>query len=188
MSTCVCQCVPSLSIHTTEQSRRKHQRVVYSGRAMSPPALLCLPVFVIKVAGRGKVRERWQCCITGWRRLSVQRDVFFLIPNYLYPTVRKLFLSKGAAASLRLQLSQPATVPIVFTTQQHRKWNIHVFTEPKTQAKMDDNPSIVALRHILDRHIMRMQHCFHSYCEVVQTWNLFLLYYQKVKEWSDVRK
>lgn len=31
---------------------------------------------------------------------------------------------------------------------------MHVFTEPKMQAKMDDNSSIVALSHILDRHII----------------------------------
>ena len=37
---------------------------------------------------------------------------------------------------------------------------MHVFTEPKTQAKMDDNSSIVALRHLLDRHIIRIRYCF----------------------------
>lgn len=68
------------------------------------------------------------------------------------------FVFHRTAASPRLQIVYSAMVLIAFTTGQERKWNMHVFTEPKPQAKMDDNSSMVALRHISDSHIMRK--CF----------------------------
>lgn len=89
-----------------------------------------------------------RCCPSDSKLISVQKS-----------KNPRCFWSKGQLPAQDYSL-QSTMVPLVFTNQQERKWNMHVFTEPNTQAKMDDNSSIVALSHILDRHIMRPRYCF----------------------------
>lgn len=105
-----------------------------------------------------------------------------------------LFLKESAAADRRLRAFYVVGHRSVSPTCRERKFKKkkrHVFHWGKTTQVMDDNPSIVALSHILDWHIMRLCYCFLQllWSGPNMTFVLceYLVYASMVQNESDVR-
>lgn len=141
--------------------RAKREETSPSVRQMSSLALL-YPLFMRWGCRKRKGQTAVKVQDQRPRHLSLLRYIRVLITHRSVKWGNKFacFWSKLQLPGRRLRFMWSAIMPTVFTTQQERKWKRHVFTGEKTRVMMDDNSSIVALSHILGRHIMRPCYCF----------------------------
>lgn len=117
---------------------------------MSSLALQCLPVFMRQGRRKGKGQRVVKVLDVRPEMSFSTRRCCLLIANWSVSSFWSCVVSEVKFSCQHKITAQSVIVPIVFTTLQERKWNMHVFTRPKTKTKMNDNSSIVAWGHILD--------------------------------------